>query len=124
VPSLPVAPGTPPRSVTAGMLRRGADAVLVAEHGRGESEELVVIHPVAPGAHVSFAGTDVERGEIVLRSGCMLTARETGLLAAIGRATVPVMRRPRVAILSTGDEVIAPGTPARPATVYDANATP
>ena len=63
------------------------------------------------------------RGELVLRRGTVLTARETGLLAAIGRAEVEALRRPRVAILSTGDEVIAPGTPSRPASVYDANAT-
>jgi putative molybdopterin biosynthesis protein len=123
VPSRTVAPGTATPIATGGMLPRGADAVLMVEHARVEAEELVVIRPVAPGGHVSFAGTDVARGELVVRGGTILTARETGLLAAIGRAMVPVVRRPRVAILSTGDEVIAPGTPSRPATVYDANAT-
>jgi putative molybdopterin biosynthesis protein len=108
---------------TGGMLPRGADAVLMVEHTRLEKETLVVFRPVAPGANISFAGTDVARGELVLRRGSVLTARETGLLAAIGQDTVPVVRRPSVAILSTGDEVIAPGTPARPAAVYDANAT-
>ncbi|HJW21329.1 MAG TPA: molybdopterin biosynthesis protein, partial [Candidatus Limnocylindrales bacterium] len=93
------------------------------EHARIDGDDLVLLRPVAPGAHVSFAGTDVARGELVLRQGTVLTARETGLLAAIGRAEVEVLRRPRVAILSTGDEVIAPGTPSRPASVYDANAT-
>jgi putative molybdopterin biosynthesis protein len=63
------------------------------------------------------------RGELVLRKGTRLSARETGVLAAIGRGAVAVVRRPRVAILSTGDEIIAPGAPARPAAVYDANAT-
>jgi len=75
------------------------------------------------GAGVSFAGTDVAKGELVLRAGTRLTARETGVLAAIGRAEVPVVRRPRVAVLSTGDEILAPGEPSRPAAVYDANAT-
>ncbi len=72
---------------------------------------------------MSFAGTDVARGELVLRRGTQLSARETGLLAAIGQDEIPVLRRPRVAIISTGGELIAPGSPPRPAAVYDANAT-
>jgi putative molybdopterin biosynthesis protein len=123
VPARPVGAGTATPIATGGMLPRGADAVLMVEHARVEGDRLVVTRPVAPGAHLSFAGTDVARGEIVLRRGVALTARETGLLAAIGLASVPVVRRPRVAIVSTGDEVIAPGTPPRPAAVYDANAT-
>jgi putative molybdopterin biosynthesis protein len=104
---------------------RGADAVLMVEHARlaGGALGLEVVRPVAPGANLSFAGTDLARGELVLRAGTLLTARETGLLAAVGRAEVAVVRRARVAVLSTGDEVVAPGTPPRPATVYDANAT-
>jgi putative molybdopterin biosynthesis protein len=123
IPSRPVECGSAMPVATGGMLPRGADAVLMVEHARIEGDSLVVTRPVAPGAHLSFAGTDVARGEIVLRRGATLTARETGLLAAIGCASVSVVRRPRVAIMSTGDEVIAPGTPPRPATVYDANAT-
>jgi putative molybdopterin biosynthesis protein len=123
VPTDPVAAGAAVPIATGGMLPRGADAVLMVEHARIEADELVVIHPVAPASHVSFAGTDVARGEIVVRGGVSLSARETGLLAAIGRACVSVVRRPSVAILSTGNEVIAPGEPSRPATVYDANAT-
>jgi putative molybdopterin biosynthesis protein len=123
IPSRPVESGSAMSIATGGMLPRGADAVLMVEHGRIEGDCLVVTRPVAPAAHLSFAGTDVARGEIVLRRGMTLTSRETGVLAAIGCATVSVVRRPRVAILSTGDEVIAPGTPPRPAAVYDANAT-
>jgi putative molybdopterin biosynthesis protein len=123
VPEDAVAAGTAMPIATGGMLPRGADAVLMVEHARIEAVELVVIRPVAPASHVSFAGTDVARGELVVREGIRLTARETGLLAAIGRARVSVVRRPSVAIISTGDEVIAPGEPSRPATVYDANAT-
>src|SRR5262249_60445796 len=84
---------------------------------------LRVCRPVAPGANLAFAGTDIGRGETVLRRGDVLTARETGVLAALGLATVAVVRRPRVAILSTGDEIIAPGTPMRPGPVYDSNPT-
>jgi putative molybdopterin biosynthesis protein len=123
VPRGVVGPGTATPVATGGMLPRGSDAVLMVEHARLAGEALEVVRPVAPGANLSFAGTDLARGELVLRAGTLLTARETGLLAAVGRAEVAVVRRPRVAVLSTGDEVVAPGTPPRPATVYDANAT-
>jgi putative molybdopterin biosynthesis protein len=123
VPGVSVDPGTASAVATGGMLPRGADAVLMVEHARVVGDDLIVVRPVAPGANVSFAGTDMARGELVLRRGTRLSARETGTLAAIGRGEVAVVRRPRVAILSTGDEIIAPGAPARPAAVYDANAT-
>src|SRR5512147_1683687 len=93
-PARPVVTGTATPIATGGMLPRGADAVLMVEHARLEGDDLVLLRPVAPGAHVSFAGTDVARGELVLRRGTVLTARETGLLAAIGRAEVEARRRP------------------------------
>jgi putative molybdopterin biosynthesis protein len=112
---------------TGAMLPRGADAVVMVEHTRisGDDEDtrLLVLRPVTPGAAVTFAGTDMALGELVLRKGTLLSARETGVLAAIGRGTVVVVQRPRVAILSTGDEIIAPGAAMRAAAVYDANAT-
>ncbi|MFO0889457.1 MAG: molybdopterin biosynthesis protein [Isosphaeraceae bacterium] len=123
VPSLPVDPGSATSIATGGMLPRGADSVLMVEHARVDGDRLIISRPVAPGANVGFAGTDMARGELVLRRGTRLSARETGVLAAIGQADVPVFRRPRVAILSTGDEIIAPGSAPRPAAVYDANAT-
>src|SRR5947209_8252814 len=83
---------------------------------------LLVRRPLAPGANVTFAGTDVGQGETVLRRGEVLTSRETGVLAALGVAAARVVRRPRVAVVSTGDELIPPGTPMRPGLVYDSNA--
>jgi putative molybdopterin biosynthesis protein len=125
VPRLPLGPGMATAIATGGMLPRGADAVVMVEHTTlaADRNEVLVHRPVAPGAGVTFAGTDMARGELVLRKGSHLSARETGVLAAIGRGTVTVVRRPRVAIISTGDEIIAPGAPAAPAMVYDANAT-
>ena len=77
---------------------------------------------MTPGAGVSFAGTDIGAGETVLRRGDVLTSRETGVLAAIGVCRVAVWRQPRVAIISTGDEIIAPGTAMQLGKVYDSNA--
>ena len=83
--------------------------------------DLIVRRPVTAGQHITFAGTDIARGETVLRRGIKLTSREIGVLAAIGRANVEVYRKPRVAILSTGDEIVLPGEPTRPGAVFDSN---
>ena len=106
---------------TGGMVPRGADAVLMVEHGDIVGSELMVRRAVAPGQHVAWAGTDIGLGETVLRRGSLLTSRETGTLAAIGLANVPVYRRPMVAVLSTGDELIEPGAKMRAPMVYDSN---
>ncbi len=121
VPRGVVQPGTAMQIATGGMLPRGADAVVMVEHTEVQSGALVVRRSVTPGFGVTFAGTDIARGETVLRRGELLTSRETGVLAAIGAARVRVWRRPLVAILSTGDEIIPPGEPMRPAAVFDSN---
>ncbi len=122
VPRQEVAPGTASAIATGGMLPRGADAVVMVEHTDDEDGSLLVRRPVTPGSGVSFAGTDVGAGETVLRRGAVLTSRETGVLAAIGVSQVAVWRVPRVAIISTGNEIVAPGTPMQPGKVYDSNA--
>jgi putative molybdopterin biosynthesis protein len=122
-PRLEVTRGTATPIATGGMVPRGADAVVMVELTRLEAGGVRVFRPVAPGSGMAFAGTDIGLGELVLATGTRLTSRETGVLAAIGRAAVPVVRRPRVAILSTGDELAEPGTPLPPAHVHDANAT-
>jgi len=76
---------------------------------------------VSPGQFVGFAGTDIARGETLLRKGTTLTSREIGMLAACGIAKVDVVRKPKVAVMSTGDELVQPGHPLRPAAVYDSN---
>ena len=124
-PALAVAPGTATVIATGGMLPRGADSVVMVEQTEceeGPSGPVVVLRrPVGAGAMITGAGSDIARGETLLRRGAVLTARAIGMLAAIGRATVPVIRRPRVAVLSTGDELIPPGAAPRPASVFDSN---
>ncbi len=122
VPEQEVTPGRATTIATGGMLPRGADAVAMIEHTETEGDGLAVRRAVTPGFGVTFAGTDVAAGETVLRRGQALTSRETGVLAALGVDRVTVFRRPKVAILSTGDEIIPPGQAMRPGLVYDSNA--
>jgi putative molybdopterin biosynthesis protein len=110
---------------TGGMLPRGADAVVMVEHtdARESGAEVFVEvrRPAAPGENVAAAGGDISRGETVLRTGQVLTSREIGALAAIGLSRISVWRRPRVAIISTGDELVPPGEPTRPGGIFDSN---
>ena len=122
VPQSEVPAGAALAIATGGMLPRGADAVVMVEHTDEDGAMLLVRRAVTPGAGVSFAGTDIGAGETVLRRGDVLTSRETGVLAAIGVSQVAVWRRPRVAIVSTGDEIVAPGAAMQPGKVYDSNA--
>ena len=122
VPTAVVESGKAVLIATGGMVPRGADAVVMIEDTDTREGELYVTRAVTPGTGISFAGTDITTGETVLRRGRVLTSRDTGVLAAIGVDHVNVWRKPIVAILSTGDEIIAPGNPMQPAKVYDSNA--
>jgi putative molybdopterin biosynthesis protein len=124
LPAIEVASGTATTIATGGMLPRGADAVAPVEVTDPDPEDpayVLVRAARTPGAAVSFAGTDMGRGETVLFAGTRLTSRETGVLAAIGCERIEVFRRPRVGILSTGDEIVQPGEAMRPGLVYDSN---
>ena len=125
MPATTVEAGTATVIATGGMIPRGADAVVMVEQTEvveeGNESFIEVVQALVPGAAVSVAGSDIAAGETVLRRGLELGSREIAMLAAIGIAEVSVFRRPKVAILSTGDELVAPGQPIGPGKVYDSN---
>ena len=106
-PTIEVRPGTATTIATGGMVPRGADAVVMVE-----STELIERMPaieirraVSPGQFISYAGSDIARGETLLRKGQRIGSREIGMMAACGLAEIEVVQRPKVAVLSTGDEL-------------------
>lgn len=122
-----LAPGTALRIMTGAPMPAGADAVVIREDAEvlaevlGDPPRVRFADPAAPGANVRRRGEDVAVGEAVLDAGVRLGAGELGFLAALGHAAVRVARKPRVAILSTGDELVSVDVPPRPGQIVNSN---
>ena len=116
-----IRPGTAARIMTGAPLPAGADAVLPAEYAREQGGRVEATAAVSPGKNVGRVGEDVAAGSVILPAGRRLRPQDVGLLASVGVARAEVVRRPRVRLLITGNELIAPGRPLGPYQIYEAN---
>ncbi len=120
-PGARVVPGTAARIMTGAPIPPGADAVVMLEDSVVEGDFVRFTRAVRPGENVRPAGSDVQAGQVVLRAGTVLGPAEVGLLATVGHWEVWVYPRPRVAVLSTGDEVVEPWKTPAPGQIRDSN---
>ncbi|MEZ5077686.1 MAG: molybdopterin molybdotransferase MoeA [Solirubrobacterales bacterium] len=115
-------PGEAARISTGATIPAGADAVVPVEEAREEDGAVVALAaPVEPGAHVRRAGEDLAAGAEALPAGWPIGPAEVGVLASLGLAEVECARRPRLAVLTGGDELLEPGQPPEPGRIYDSN---
>ena len=122
VPDMFLQEGQAARILTGGMLPEGADCVVMVEHSRPVSDTLVeLVRSQAPGDHVILRDDDAAKGSLLIPAGRCLRPQEIGLLAALGQVQVPVRRRPRVTIVSTGDELVPCHEKPAPGQVRDVN---
>ncbi|TFV65801.1 UNVERIFIED_ORG: molybdopterin molybdotransferase MoeA [Bacillus sp. AZ43] len=118
---VPLAPGTVHRIMTGAPLPAGADVVVPVELTDGGTDVVEIRDSPAAGTHLRAAGEDIAAGAVALRAGSPLGAAQLGLAAAVGVTTLPVRRKPRVLVLSTGSELVAPGQPLLPGQIYESN---
>jgi molybdopterin molybdotransferase len=116
-----VSPGTAVRILSGAPIPGGAEAVVSEEFTRLEGENLVVVADAHPGRNILTRGSDLQRGQLLVSAGEMLQPVQVGLLAAGGHAHISVRKLPRVGILATGDEVLAPGKPLEDGKLYASN---
>ncbi len=119
--AIPVEPGCAVRIMTGAQIPPGADAVVPFEEVEDREEYVTIQAPVRAQQNIRFAGSDVHRDEVVVPAGTVIRAPEINMMASFGRSRVTVFRRPRVAILSTGDELVAAGEPLEAGKVVDSN---
>ena len=116
-----VGPGETVRIFTGGPVPAGADAILIQENAQREGDCVIVAEPVSEGRYIRPAGLDFAAGEVLLPAGRLLRPRDIGLAAAVNAPWLPVVRRPVVAILATGDEIVLPGDPVEPGQIVSSN---
>ncbi|MBM7805944.1 molybdopterin molybdotransferase [Geodermatophilus bullaregiensis] len=118
---VPLAPGTVQRIMTGALLPPGTDVVVPVELTDAATDVVEIRGAPPAGTHLRHAGEDITAGTVALEAGTPLGAAQLGLAAAVGARTLPVRRRPRVLVLSTGSELVEPGEPLLPGQVYESN---
>ena len=118
---VPLAPGTVHRIMTGAPLPPGADVVVPVELTDARTDVVEIRDTPPAGSHLRAAGEDIAAGDVALSAGTPLGAAQLGLAAAVGVTTLPVRRRPRVLVLSTGSELVEPGQPLLPGQIYESN---
>nr|VFK36610.1 MAG: molybdopterin molybdotransferase [Candidatus Kentron sp. SD] len=113
--------GEAARIFTGAPLPGGADAVVMQENCRVDGDSVCITGPIPPGMNVRYRGNDIQAGDPVLAAGIRLRPQTLGMAAAMGLSVLPVFRRLRVALFSSGNEVVQPGAPLRIGQCYDAN---
>ncbi|GAB3546401.1 molybdopterin molybdotransferase MoeA [Noviherbaspirillum agri] len=117
----PLQPGTAARIFTGAMIPPGADAVVMQEQCEAADDTVTIKHAPQSGEWIRRTGEDIKAGSTILAAGTRLRAQELGLAASVGLASLPVVRKPRVAVFFTGDELAMPGEPLKPGAIYNSN---
>ncbi|MDB5839388.1 MAG: molybdopterin molybdotransferase MoeA, partial [Herminiimonas sp.] len=121
----PLQPGTAARIFTGAMIPAGADAVVMQEMCElvkdADGDHVVINHLPRSGDWIRLTGEDIAAGSVILGAGTRLHAQELGLAASVGLATLPVVRKLRIAVFFTGDELAMPGEPLKPGAIYNSN---
>src|SRR6516225_10228560 len=117
----PLGPGEAARIFTGGVIPDGADAVVIQEDTVVDGDGITITEAAVAGRHIRPAGIDFHEGDVLLASGRRLTDRDLSLAASMNYPELPVRRRPRIALLATGDELVMPGSTPGPGQIVYSN---
>jgi molybdenum cofactor synthesis domain-containing protein len=122
LPNIVVKKGLAAEIVTGAPLPDSSDSIVMVEHTNRQGNNILIHRPVSVGENVMVAGSDIQKNEQILKKGEVIGSREIGVLAAIGLSEVAVYKKPKIAVFSTGTEVVELGKPLPPGKIYDINA--